>query len=139
LPISYLKDHIARLIKEKMMSPEEMKKRTKRFGLEVIRLVESLGNSLTARVVGNQLVRSATSVGANYRAACKARSKAEFIAKLGITEEEADESAYWIEMLIETKLAKQEQTDKLLIEANELTAIIAASRKTAITNRKSSI
>jgi four helix bundle protein len=119
------------------MTPEQLKKRTKQFGLEIIRVVESLGNSLTARVIGNQLVRSATSVGANYRAACKARSRAEFVAKLGITEEEADESGYWLELMVEAKLAKPERIDKLLIEANELTAIIAASRKTAISNRKS--
>lgn len=119
------------------MTPEDMKKRTKQFGLDIIRVVESLGNSLTVRVIGNQLIRSATSVGANYRAACKARSRAEFVAKLGITEEEADESGYWLELLVEAKLAKPERINKLLIEATELTAIIAASRKTAISNRKS--
>jgi four helix bundle protein len=113
------------------MTPEEMKKRTKQFGLEIIRLVENIGNSLAARVIGGQLIRAATSVGANYRAACKARSKAEFIAKLGISEEEADESAYWLEMLIEAKLTKPEKTNRHLNEATQLTAIIASSRKTA--------
>ena len=74
------------------------------MGLDVIRLIDTIGNSLAARVIGNQLIRAATSVGANYRAACRARSKAEFAAKLGIVEEEADESAYWIEMLIEASM-----------------------------------
>ncbi len=117
------------------MTPEEMKKRTKRFGIEIIRLVETIGNSLAARVIGGQLVRAATSVGANYRAACKARSKAEFIAKLGISEEEADESAYWLEMLIEAKLTRPERANRPLNEATQLTAIIASSRKTARTSR----
>jgi four helix bundle protein len=115
------------------MTPDEMKKRTKQFGLEIIRLVENIGNSLAARTIGSQLIRAATSVGANYRAACKARSKAEFIAKLGISEEEADESAYWIEMLIDAKLTRPEQANRLLNEATQLTAIIASSRKTAKT------
>lgn len=113
------------------MTPEEMKKRTKRFGLEIIQLVDTLGNSLAARVIGSQLVRAATSVGANYRSACKGRSKAEFIAKLGVAEEEADESAYWLEMLIESGLTKPALANKSLNEAAQLTAIIASSRKTA--------
>jgi four helix bundle protein len=116
------------------MTPEELKKRTKQFGLGIIRLVDTIGNSLAARVIGNQLVHAATSVGANYRSACKGRTKAEFIAKLGIAEEEADESAYWLEMLIEAGLIKPALAHKSLNEAVQLTAIIAASRKTAKNN-----
>jgi four helix bundle protein len=85
--------------------------------------------------IGNQLVRSGTSVGANYRAACRGRSKAEFIAKLGTVEEEADESAYWLELIVDAGLMKQRRIVSLLNEANELTAIIAASRLTASRNR----
>jgi four helix bundle protein len=118
-------------IKGVNMTPEDMKKRTKHFGLDVIRLIDTIGNSLAARVIGGQLIRAATSVGANYRAACKGRSKAEFIAKLGVSEEEADESTYWIEMLIEAKLTRPEKANNLFNEATQLTAIIAASRKTA--------
>ena len=86
------------------MTPDELKKRTKQFGLRVIQLVESLPKTKTATTIGNQLLRCGTSVGANYRAACRGRSRAEFIAKLGIVEEEADESAYWLEMLVEAKV-----------------------------------
>ncbi len=113
------------------MTPDELKKRTKQFGLRVIRLVESLPETKTASTIGHQLLRSGTSVGANYRAACRGRSKAEFIAKLGIVEEEADESAYWIEMLVEAKILKPDSVAQLHAEADELTAIMAKSRKTA--------
>lgn len=113
------------------MTPDELKKRTKQFGLRVIRLVESLPETKTASIIGHQLLRSGTSVSANYRAACRGRSKAEFIAKLGIVEEEADESAYWIEMLIEAKILRLDSVSQLLAEAEELTAIMAKSRITA--------
>ncbi len=83
------------------MDEVELKGRTKRFALQVMRLVGSLPKTVEGRVIANQLLRSATSVGANYRAACKGRSKSEFIAKLGVVEEEADESAYWMELIIE--------------------------------------
>jgi len=117
------------------MTPDYLKKRTKQFGLRVIRLVETLPKTQTTSVIGKQLLRCATSVGANYRAACKGRSKADFIAKLGTVEEEADESIYWLEMLIEAEVVKSALVVELLTEANELTAIIAASRKTAKKNR----
>ena len=117
-----------------IMTPDELKKRTKQFGLRVIQLVESLPKTKTATAIGNQLLRSGTSVGANYRAACRGRSKAEFIAKLGIVEEEADESAYWLEMLVEAKVLKADSVAGLLAEADELTAIMATSRKTARQN-----
>ena len=117
------------------MTPDYLKKRTKQFGLRVIRLVETLPKTQAASVIGKQLLRCATSVGANYRAACKGRSKADFIAKLGTVEEEADESIYWLEMLVEAEIVKSALAAELLTEANELTAIIAASRKTAKKNR----
>ena len=108
-----------------------MKLRTKRFALDVIRLTAEIPKTAEGRAVGNQLVRSGTSVGANYRAACRGKSKADFIAKLGIVEEEADESCYWLEIIIEGELLPEERVEALLKEANELTAIIVASRKTA--------
>jgi four helix bundle protein len=86
---------------------------------------------MEGRVIGNQLLRSGTSVGANYRSACKGRSKAEFVAKLGIVEEEADETAYWLELIMEGDLLGIETVKPLLQEANELVAIMAASRKSA--------
>lgn len=84
------------------MTTEELKQRTKQFALRNIKLVQSLPSEDVARTIGRQLLRSGTSVGANYRAACRARSDAEFRAKLGIVEEEADESAYWMELLVES-------------------------------------
>ena len=108
-----------------------MKLRTKRFALEIIRLVATLPKTPEGRVVGNQLIRSGTSVGANYRAACRGKSKADFISKLGIVEEEADESCYWLELIIDGDILPQTEVDPLLKEANEITAIIVASRKTA--------
>lgn len=113
-----------------MMTPEELKRRTKAFGLAVIKLVDQLPRTLSANVICNQLVDCATSVGANYRAACRARSKAEFIAKLGIVEEEADEAAYWLEILIEAKMIPRVRVENLLKEANELVAIVVASLNT---------
>ena len=124
------------------MDEEELKKRTKQFALRVMKLVASLPNTIEGRAIGNQLVRAGTSVGANYRSACKGRSKAEFIAKLGIVEEEADESAYWMELIIEGRLLKRQLVQPLLDEANEIVAIIAASRISASRrthNRKSQI
>ena len=114
-----------------MDSAEEFKRRTKQFALRMIRLGETLPNSRSADVLGKQLLRSGTSVGANYRAACRARSHAEFCAKLGIVEEEADESMYWMELLIEANLVRADLLQDLLREANEITAIVVASLKTA--------
>ena len=127
------------------ITSEQLKERTKQFALRVIRLVNALPRSRVADVIGRQLLRSATSVGANYRAACRARSRAEFVAKLGIVEEEIDESAYWLELLIEAGIVPSARLADLVQEADELTAIIVASRKTArhsqskISNRKSPI
>ena len=117
-------------------SPEEFKQRTKQFALRVIRLVDSLPGKRSTDVIGKQLLRSATSVGANYRAACRGRSNAEFLAKLGIVEEEADESAFWMELLIESEVVKESLLGGLLQEANEIVAMVVSSIKTA-RNRKS--
>lgn len=114
------------------MKEDELKKRTKQFALRVIKLVGSLQRTMEGRVVGKQLIRSGTSVGANYRAACRSRSKAEFVAKLGIVEEEADESAYWMELIIEGEVLEKMRVQPLLDEANELIAIMASSRKSAL-------
>ena len=113
------------------MTPDVLKKRTNEFGLRIIRLVESLPKTKTASMIGNQLLRCGTSVGANYHSACRGRSKADFIAKLGIVEEEADESAYWIEMLVEADIVKIGSVKQLHAEADELTSIMVKSRQTA--------
>ena len=116
------------------MDAEALKRRTKQFGLRVIRLVEALPSTRTANVIGNQLLRSGTSVGANYRPACRGRSKADFISKVGIAIEEADESLYWMEMLVEAELVPENRLADLMREANELIAILTASVKTARTH-----
>jgi len=117
------------------MTVEELKSRTRTFGLRVIRLVESLPKTRTADVIGRQLLKCGTSVGANYRAACRAKSQADFIAKMGIVEEEADESAYWIEMILEAGIVRKEKLAGLLDEANQLVAIAVSSIRTAKRNR----
>ena len=113
------------------MTAEELKKRTKEFSLRVFRLVEALPKNYAGKAIAAQLVRSGSSIGANYRAACRGRSKAEFRAKLGIVIEEADESAYWLELIIEGEFLDAGRVEPLLQEANELCAIMAASRKSA--------
>ena len=117
------------------MNPDDLKKRTKAFGLRIIRLVESLPNSKTADVISRQLLRSGTSVGANYRAACRARSKAEFISKMGIVEEEADESIYWMEILQESEIVHLDLLKELQREGNELLSIVVSSINTAKRNK----
>jgi four helix bundle protein len=112
----------------------DLKQRTKLLALDIIRLSEKLPKNTAAFVLGKQVIRSATSIGANYRAACRARSRAEFISKLGIVEEEADETIYWLELLVDLKLIPADQASDLIKEANELTAIIVASIKTARRN-----
>jgi four helix bundle protein len=113
------------------MDENELKKRTKAFGLQVIKLVGVLPNTKVAIIISNQLVRSATSVGANYRSACRGRSKPDFISKISIAAEEADESQYWLEILLEANITSKEIVLPLLKEANELTAILTATIKTA--------
>jgi four helix bundle protein len=110
---------------------QDLKARTKQFALRILRLYRSLPAKEEARILGRQLLRSGTSVGANYRAACRARSRAEFIAKLGIVLEEADETIFWLELLLEGGIIKHEKLDALLKEADELTAIFVASICTA--------
>lgn len=115
---------------------DDLQVRTKQFALRVIRLVESLPRGRTADTVGRQLLRCGTSVGANYRAACRARSPAEFIARMGIVEEEADESAYWIELLVEAGLIDATLVAELAKEAGQLVAMTVASIKTTRTRNK---
>ena len=122
------------------MDESELKARTKQFGLRVINLVDALPKTTAGRAIGNQLVRSGTSVGANYRAACRSRSKAEFVAKIGIVAEESDESAFWLELIMDANLLKTELVAALHREAEELTAIFTASGRTArMNNPKSKI
>ena len=117
------------------MDYPNLKQRTKRFGLEVIRLAEMLPRDPTSRILAGQLVRAGTSVGANYRAACRAKSKADFVSKLGTVEEESDESAFWLEMLVDAGKVAPAAAARLIRGAGELTAIVVSSINTA---RKSS-
>lgn len=116
------------------MDEKELKDRTKQFALEVLRLVERLPTTIVAQTIGRQLVKAGTSVGANSRSACRARSRAEFAAKLGIVEEEADESAFWMEVIIEAGWLERKLVQPLLDEAEEIVAIMGSSRKSV--NRK---
>jgi len=113
------------------MNQEEMKQRTKLFALGIIQLVESLPKERTAEVLGRQLLRSGTSVGSNYRSACRGKSIADFISKMGIVEEEADESLYWMELLIEAGIEVNIKMEALMKEAGELLSITVTSIKTA--------
>jgi four helix bundle protein len=126
------------------MTSQQLKDRTKKFAVRTIKLVDALPRGLAAQVVGRQLLRSATSVGANYRAACRAQSRAEFAAKLSIVVEEVDEALYWLELVRDTGLIKAELLPAIIKEADELVAIMLTSRKTAKRhgrppNRKSTI
>jgi len=110
---------------------EQLRARTKEFAIRIVHLFRPLPPAKEAQVIGNQLLRCGTSVGANYRAACQARSKAEFIAKIGIVAEEADETVFWIELLSDVGIMKKERLEPLRKEGQELTAIFSASRQTA--------
>jgi four helix bundle protein len=121
------------------MDKAELKRRTQKFAVEIIKFVESQPNSRTLAVLSNQLLRSSTSIGANYRSACKGKSTADFINKIIICEEEADESIYWLDLLIEAELVTESKVLPLRKEANELTAIFTAIGKTAKENQKSKI
>jgi len=114
-----------------LMGAEEFKQRTKAFTLRIVHLVDSLPRSRTADVFARQLLRSGTSVGANYRAACRARSQADFVAKMGIVEEECDETIYWMELLVETDIVEAKRLDDLQREAHEILAMVVTSIKTA--------
>ena len=124
---------------EKVVRTADLKARTKQFALRVMKMVDALPRTIQGRTIAKQIIRSATSVAANYPAACRARSRAEFIAKIGVVEEEADESCFWLELIIDSGLLTDERIRPLLSEAGELVAIMAASRKSAIGNRKSAI
>lgn len=119
------------------MNSEDLKKRTKEYALKIIRFVNLISQNITGRVIGNQLIRSGTSVGANYRAALRSRSKIEFISKIGVVIEELDESAFWLEILLEVQLLNEELIKPLLMETNELVAIFVTTKKTSVLNRKS--
>ena len=128
------------------MNAQDLKDRTKQFALRVMRLVDALPSTPKGGAIASQLVRSGTSVAANYRSACRGRSHAEFISKIGVAEEEADETVLWLELIVEDKLLPQTKIFPLLKEANELVAIMAASyisasrtKRDGSTNSKSAI
>jgi len=116
--------------------PEQLKARTKQFAIRIVRVFKSLPKNDEARIIGKQLLRAGTSVAANYRAVCRSRSKAEFISRMSVVVEEADETAFWLELLLETSIIPEVRLRDLLTEANELLAIFAASLWTARQERK---
>ena len=113
------------------MNPEKMKNRTKQFARKIIELCRLLPNNREGRLIGDQIFRSGTSTASNYRAACRARSKAEFIAKLGIVEEEADETMFWLEIIEDIEILDKNLTTQLMNECNEIVAIVVSSINTA--------
>lgn len=119
------------------MDKEELKQRTKKYALRIIKLVRALPRDSVGRAISNQLMRSGTAVAANYRAACRARSKAEFIAKIGIVIEEGDESVFWIELIIESGLINKNLIESLLKESDEICAIMIATCNSTRKNLKS--
>lgn len=121
------------------MTPDELKARSKKFALRVLKVVGALPKNIEGRAIANQLVRSGTSVAANYRSACRARSRNEFVAKMGVVLEEADETQLWLELIIAAKLLPPRRVEALLKEASELVAIFVSSRKSASRNLKSAI
>ena len=121
------------------MKSAELQQRTKGFALRVLKLIEQLPNTIGGRVLANQVARSATSVGANYRAACRARSRAEFASKLGTVAEEADESLYWLELIRDGNFVPEKKLASLVSGADELTAIFTAGRRTSSNNQTSKI
>ena len=117
------------------MNQKEMKRRTKEFAKEIIRLCRKLPNNREGRLIGDQIFRSGTSVAANYRSACRGRSKSEFISKLSIAEEEADETLFWLEVIKEMGVSTYDKLDALMKENDEILAIVVASIKTAKRNK----
>src|SRR6266571_1424720 len=113
------------------MNEQELKQRTNKFALRILDLADALPRSRSGNVIANQIIRSGTSVAANYRALCRAKSRADFINKTSMVEEEADESCFWLELLVDAGLLGAQQVQPLLQEASEITAILVASRKTA--------
>jgi four helix bundle protein len=122
-----------------MKKSAELQSRTKRFALRILVLIDRLPNTIGGRVLANQLARSATSVGANYRAACRARSRAAFASKLGIVAEEADENLYWLELIRDGNFMAEKNVGSLLAEADEQTAIFTAGRRSASRPQTSTI
>ena len=121
------------------MDEQDLKRRTKQFALRCMKLADSLPqNSTSARAIASQLVRCGTSVGANYRAACRGRSRSEFVSKLGVVEEEADESTFWMELICDGGIKPTRLVDPLRREADELTRIIVASIRSARRNNPKS-
>jgi four helix bundle protein len=116
---------------QRNLNQNYLKERTKRFALEIIKLVEKLPKGKTSDILGRQLLAAGTSAGANYRAACRARSSPDFISKMGIVEEEADESIYWMELLIDCGLIRKDEMSDLLNDANQILAMTVSSIKTA--------
>ena len=116
-----------------------MKQRTKKFALRILYLADALPHNRSGNVIAGQIVRSGTSVAANYRALCRAKSRADFINKTSIVEEEADESCFWLELVVDAGLLGSRQVQPLLQEADEITAILVASRKTAAGRQASSV
>lgn len=120
--------------KEKFIT--ELKSRTKKFAVDIILFCDHLKQTKAASVITYQIIKSATSVGANYRAACRGRSKAEFYSKLCIVVEEADETEFWLEIILETNLSKNiDELNRLLSEANEITKILSKAKSTASTHK----
>ena len=117
--------------KIEQMDKNELKNRTKKFALDIIRLVSELPETKAGHTIGNQIIRSGTSVAANYRSACRARSNADFASKINLVEEESDETQFWLELILDANLLKRERLQTLLKEADELTAIFTAAGKTA--------
>ena len=118
------------------MNEDDLKRRTKLFALRILKLVAALPKTVAGKVIVGQLARAGTSVPANYRAACRARSKAEFISRLGVVEEEADESEFWLELIVDSGLMKLKLVQPLIIEAHEIVAIMTSSRISAARNQR---
>ena len=118
------------------MNEAEMKRRTKEFAKEIVRLCRKLPSDREGRLIGNQIFRSGTSVGANYRSACRARSTADFVSKLAIVEEEADETLFWLELIEEMRILDSDFIGSLMEESDEIIAIMVASIKTARSRKK---
>lgn len=119
------------------MNSDAMKRRTKEFAKRIIEFCRALPNNREGRLIGNQLFKSGTSVAANYRAACRGRSRADFIAKLGIVEEEADETLFWLEIIDEMKISDTDVVHSLMVESDEIIAIMVSSIKTARQEKRS--
>ena len=121
------------------MDKAELLDRTKAFGLRVLKLVDHLPRTTSGRAIGNQLIRSGTSIGANYRAACRSRSRAEFASKIGVVAEKADETVSWLQLIRDGDLLSTQQVAALLKEADELTAIFTAGRRTSSKDQTSNL